>query len=93
MAGDGGPTGAYRTIGVEEFKVKCLELMDHVAESGDEIVITKDGRPMSRLIPYREGEGLPFGRLQGEIEILDDIVSPMPSSWFQDQDGSGKELF
>ena len=28
--------------------------MDEVAESGEEIVITKNGRPVSRLTPYRE---------------------------------------
>ena len=34
-----------------EFKAKCLKLMDEVADSGEEIVITKYGRPVSKLVP------------------------------------------
>ena len=93
MSGDGNGAGASRTIGALEFKVKCLELMDQVAESGGEIVITKFGRPVSRLVPYREQQNLSFGRHRDQIGILGDIVSPMPSSWFQDPGGSDAELF
>ena len=39
-----------RTIKASEFKAKCLKLMDEVAESGEEIVITKNGRPTARLV-------------------------------------------
>lgn len=45
--------GQAKTIKASEFKAKCLKLMDEVAESGEEIVITKNGRPVSRLTPYR----------------------------------------
>ena len=48
MAKDGSKTGRTRTIKASEFKAKCLKLMDEVAESSDEIVITKNGRPVSR---------------------------------------------
>ena len=51
-----------RTIKASEFKAKCLQLMDEVAETGDEIVITKNGRPVSRLVPYREKPKSWFGR-------------------------------
>ena len=40
-----------RTIKASEFKAKCLKLIGEVAESGEEIVITKHGRPVSRLVP------------------------------------------
>ena len=43
-----------RTIKATEFKAKCLKLLDEVAESGEEIVITKNGKPVARLLPYRE---------------------------------------
>jgi prevent-host-death family protein len=38
-----------RTIPAGEFKAKCLALMDEVAATGDEIVITKRGKPVARL--------------------------------------------
>ena len=92
MAIDGKPTGA-RTMKASEFKAKCLKLMDEVAENGEEIVITKYGRPVSKLIPYRRKPKTLFGIDKGRIEILGDIVSPMPAEWFEDSDDSRKELF
>ena len=49
----GKPSGR-RTIKASEFKAKCLKLMDEVAENGDEIVITKNGKPVAKLTAYRE---------------------------------------
>lgn len=42
-----------QTLKASEFKARCLKLMDEVQETGEEIVITKNGKPISRLVPYR----------------------------------------
>ena len=86
MANDGTTT---RTIKASEFKAKCLKLMDEVAETGEEIIITKHGHPVSRLAPYREKPKLSFGRNRDNIRILGDIVSPMPAVWYDDDDDRG----
>ena len=71
-----------RTIKASEFKAKCLKLMDEVAESGEEIVITKNGRPVAKLAPYKtSAEKLPhhdramspFGLDRGRYEIIGDL--------------------
>ena len=59
MGTDGGGAAEPRTIKASEFKANCFKLMDEVAESGEEIVITKNGRPVSRA-----------DAIQGEIEEL-----------------------
>ena len=41
-------------IKASEFKAKCLKLMDEVAENGEEIVITKNGKPVAKLTAFRE---------------------------------------
>ena len=82
-----------RTIKASEFKARCLRLMDEVAETGEEIVITKHGRPVSRLVPYHQKPKMPFGRNLGNIRILGDIVSPMPAEWFEEEGDPGVELF
>ena len=74
-----------RTMKASEFKAKCLKLMDEVAESGQEIIITKNGRPVSRLAPYRKRPATFFGADKGKIKILDDIVSPLDVEWEADQ--------
>ena len=90
---DSGKQTGTRTIKASEFKAKCLKLMDEVAESGEEIVITKNGRPVSRLAPCREpSSGLWFGRNRDDIRILGDIVSPMPPEWYAKADESDDEL-
>ena len=92
MATDSSATGA-RTMKASEFKARCLKLMDEVAESGEEIVITKYGKPVSKLIPFRKKPKSFFGAGRGRMKIIGDIVSPMPAEWFEDSDESRKELF
>lgn len=70
-----------RIMKASEFKAKCLQLMNEVAESGDEIIITKNGRPVSRLAPYRERPKSLFGIDKGRIEILGDIGEPIDVEW------------
>lgn len=72
---------ATLTIKASEFKAKCLKLMDEVAAKGHEVVITKNGRPVSRLVPYREKPKSLFGIDRGRIEILGDIIEPIDVEW------------
>ena len=81
MEKDSSKVGGTYTIKASEFKAKCLKLMDEVAESGNEIVITKNGRPVSRLIPYRNKPKAPFGRDRDKIRILGDIIEPIDVEW------------
>ena len=74
-------TANVRTITASEFNAKCLELMDEVAESGATLVITKNGHPISRLIPYREMPQAPFGRERDIIQIHGDIIEPLDAEW------------
>ena len=61
-----------------------MGLVDQAVENGGEVVLAKDGRPVSRLARYREKQSLPFGRHRNEIGILDEMVSPLPSAWFEE---------
>ena len=74
-------SGGTRTMKASEFKAKCLQLMDEVAESGGEIVITKNGKPLSRLVPYRQRPKSFFGADRGRITIVGDIISPIDVEW------------
>ena len=64
-------------------------LMDEVAESGEEIVITKNGRPTARLVPYRSKFEEFFGADEGKLKILGDIVSPLDVDWESGIDPDG----
>ena len=69
------------TIKASEFKAKCLKLMDYVAETGEEFIISKNGQPVARLVPYREKPVSLLGIDKGRIKILGDIISPLDIEW------------
>ncbi len=73
--------GEVRTIKASEFKAKCLALMDEVAESGEEIVITKRGKQVAKLTPCEQRRGAPWGRDRDIIQIHGDITSPIGVEW------------
>ncbi|MCY4095021.1 MAG: type II toxin-antitoxin system prevent-host-death family antitoxin [Gammaproteobacteria bacterium] len=68
-------------IKASEFKAKCLKLMDAVSETGEELVITKNGEPVAKLVPYRDRPKKLFGIDSGSIRILGDIVEPLEVEW------------
>jgi prevent-host-death family protein len=72
--------GTYTTrrfVKASEFKAKCLQLMDEVAETGQEIIIMKRGDPVAKLTAYQHPRKAPWGADKGRIRILGDIISPM----------------
>jgi prevent-host-death family protein len=74
-----------RTMKASEFKAKCLKLMDEVAESGEPLVITKNGRPIAQLSPISRERRSIWGLHKGQIEILGDIISPIDVEWEADR--------
>jgi prevent-host-death family protein len=70
-----------RTVTASEFKARCLQLMDEVNASGEEIVITKRGKPVSRLVPYRVRPASLIGLFAGQMKILGDIIEPIDVEW------------
>ena len=73
-------------IGAGQFKAQCLQLMDQVQQSRKEIVITKHGKPVAKLVPVEESAAPSvFGYLQGTVEIVGDIVSPLEEDWEVEQ--------
>lgn len=65
-----------------EFKAKCLKLMDQVRDTGTEIVITKRGTPVAKLVPVETGKHPPLsGFMKGTVEIKGDIIGPFHEEW------------
>jgi prevent-host-death family protein len=70
-----------RTIKASEFKAKCLKIMDEVAATGEPVLITKNGVPISQLIPAKRRPETLFGALKGSILYMGDIISPIDEEW------------
>ena len=69
------------TIKASEFKAKCLQLMDHVAETGSTLVITKNGRPVAQLGPVVSRPPTLAGAHRGNITVVGDILAPIDEEW------------
>ncbi len=70
-----------KTVETSEFQADCLAILDEIAKTGEEIVITNNGRPVSKLVPFRECPDSLFGISATSIEIRGDIVSPIDDGW------------
>lgn len=69
------------TITATEFKAKCLQLLDQVQRTGEDLVISKRGKPVARVVAERESkpwlalrnkggfQGDPFEPVLKETEI------------------------
>lgn len=64
---------SVRTIPAGAFKQGCLRILDEVAESHREVVITKRGKPVAKLVPVqpeREREAEILAKLRGKSKLL-----------------------
>ncbi len=67
-------------INVIEAKTNLSSLLVRV-EACEEIVITRDGTPVARLVPYVKRQGTRrFGRMREQIVIDDSILKPLPEA-------------
>jgi len=68
-----------RTIPAGTFKATCLALLDEVAMTGEEIVITKRGKPVARLTALE-----PAPSLIGSVTFLvsdEEFIAPIDVEW------------
>ena len=72
-----------KTIPAGEFKTHCLRIMDEVRERRQPVVITKKGVPVAKLVPVDRVERDIVGCLEGVMEIVGDIETPLvrPEDW------------
>jgi antitoxin (DNA-binding transcriptional repressor) of toxin-antitoxin stability system len=69
-----------KTIAAGKFKNVCLQLMDDLSEKNEEIIITKRGIPVAKMIGIKKYVS-PYGCMAGSIEIKGDIISPLENEW------------
>jgi len=67
------------TVNVHEAKTHLSRLLARVA-AGEEVIISKAGRPIARLVPIRarQPKRIP-GQDEGLIWIADDFDAPLPA--------------
>jgi prevent-host-death family protein len=83
-----GPASAYgnltmvmstRTVSASQFKAQCLAMLDEVAATGEEIVITKRGHAVARVVAAAEPASL---RGSVSFNVSDEeLTEPLDIEW------------
>lgn len=76
-----------KPVNVHEAKTHLSRLLKRVM-AGEEVIIAKAGKPVARLIPYREAPAdRQPGTARDEIRIRDDFLEPLPEEIMQGFEG------
>jgi len=68
-----------RTISASRFKAECLAMLDEVATTGEEVVVTKRGRPVARVSPVAQPASL---RGSVVFKVSDEeLIEPLDVAW------------
>jgi prevent-host-death family protein len=71
------------TMAVSLFKAHALEVVSRVAALQESVIITKRGKPLAQVVPFRSMETAAVrGGLASTLVFEKDIVSPLgPDMW------------
>ena len=61
------------------FKNNCLAVIDQVQATRKAVVITKQGKPVAKLVPIQQNTDVIFNFLAGKGTIIGDVISPAHS--------------
>jgi prevent-host-death family protein len=66
-------------INAAEFRANCFKILDQVKLTHTEVVITKRGEPIAKLVhigQLKEKDPM-FGSMEGLVEIIGDLTEPV----------------
>lgn len=73
-----------QTVAAGVFKAKCLALMDEVRLKRESVLITKNGKPVARLVPVEDEQNDIFTYMKGMVTAIDgeiDVPIIPESDW------------
>ncbi len=74
-------------IPITDFQADCLRLLDQVTQQRRPIIITREGKPIAKLVPADEEPIDLFGYMAGTVKICGDIIGPIDDvEWTGDED-------
>jgi prevent-host-death family protein len=65
-------------MGITQFKSHAVQILTRLAKTQENLIITKRGKPLARIIPYHDTDMTPRpGKLANTFIFEKDIVSPL----------------
>ncbi len=73
-----------KTMGISHFKSHALKILDQIAKNHEMVVITKRGKPLAQITPYRSANINPTpGRLADTLVFEKDVISPLDEKMWE----------
>lgn len=72
-------------ISKSKFKARALEYFREVERTGRELVITDHGRPVVKIVRYREDPSAALGELKESVVRYDAPLEPVGVDWESDE--------
>jgi prevent-host-death family protein len=71
----------HNMIAISEFKATCIQVLEQVRRTGNDVLVTKRGQPIALISPAPAVDKLSnwIGSFKGRGQIIGDIVSPASS--------------
>jgi prevent-host-death family protein len=71
------------TVSKSQLKAKMLEYFRQVEESGEELIITDNGKPVVKVVAIRTRTSSAdlFADIRGRVVYREDILAPTTDEW------------
>ncbi len=71
------------SVSKSKLKAKMLEIFRQLEETGEELIVTDNGKPVLKIIPITQKATVEelFGDLQGKVTFMEDINVPTLDEW------------
>jgi prevent-host-death family protein len=70
-------------ISAAQFRTNCFKILDEVSHTHKEVIITKRGKPIAKIVSYNKGEYSDplIGTMIHAGETLADLTIPFEDEW------------
>jgi len=73
-----------KSVQISEFKAHALRILDTVSKTKEPVVITRRGKPLAEVIPYKSRDHLDKpGLLAATLVFEKDIVTPFDGDMWE----------
>ncbi len=70
-------------VNIHDAKTRLSQLLTKV-EKGEEVIVARAGKPVARIVPFRNKPQRRPGTAKGKLWIADDFDAPLPEEILKD---------
>jgi prevent-host-death family protein len=74
------------SVNIYDAKTRLSQLVDKAA-AGEDVVVSRNGKPLVRITALVENRPIKFGVLRGKVKIAPDFDAPLPNDVLAEFEG------